>query len=152
FGAITAGEDVELDGELFHVAGYVDIGPDVVNDGAIVMSDGTFLKRTPGARPIMGVIRLKPGTNPDSAKKSISAQMPRDVSLFTPQEVRAREVSFTLRSAPIGILFGIGMLAGIVIGAITCYQILFNEIVDRLEQYAMLKAMGFSDAFIRRII
>jgi putative ABC transport system permease protein len=44
------------------------------------------------------------------------------------------------------------MLAGLVIGAITCYQILFNEIVDRLPQYATLKAMGFTDTFLRRVI
>ena len=42
--------------------------------------------------------------------------------------------------------------ARLVIGAITCYQILFNEIVDRIKQYATLKAMGFSNAFLRRII
>jgi putative ABC transport system permease protein len=50
------------------------------------------------------------------------------------------------------VLFGIGMLAGLVIGAVTCYQILFNEIVDRLKQYATLKAMGFSNAYLRRAI
>jgi len=44
------------------------------------------------------------------------------------------------------------MLAGLLIGAITCYQILFTEIMDRLKQYAVLKAMGFTDGFLRRII
>jgi putative ABC transport system permease protein len=44
------------------------------------------------------------------------------------------------------------MLAGLVIGSITCYQILFNEIVDRLKQYATLKAMGFSELFLRGVI
>lgn len=44
------------------------------------------------------------------------------------------------------------MLAGLVIGTITCYQVLFNEVTDRLRQYATLKAMGFSDLFLRRTI
>jgi putative ABC transport system permease protein len=100
----------------------------------------------------MGAIWLAPGMDAERAKERILAALPNDISVYTPQEVRAREFAFTLKSAPIGVLFGIGMLAGLVIGSITCYQILFTEIMDRIKQYAMLKAMGFSDAFLRRII
>jgi putative ABC transport system permease protein len=152
FGTIVAGKDVELDGRLYRVGGFVDIGPDIVNDGAVVMSEGDWLSRRPNARPIMGVIRVQPGADVAAVKRAITAALPNDVSVFTPAEVKDREIAFTLRSAPIGILFGIGMLAGLVIGSITCYQILFNEIVDRMKQYAMLKAMGFSDFYLRRMI
>jgi putative ABC transport system permease protein len=152
FGSIEAGKDVTLDAKSFHVGGFVDIGPDIVNDGAMVMSDGSYLAQNPTVKPIMGAVRLAPGTDKERIKRQIAEQLPKDISVFTPQEVRSREVAFTLRSAPIGILFGIGMLAGLVIGSITCYQILFNEIMDRIKQYAMLKAMGFSDGFLRRII
>ncbi len=152
FGNIVVGEDVELDGALYRVGGFVDIGPDIVNDGAVVMSEGAWLMRRPNARPIMGVIRLLAGADVAQVRERIVAALPDDVSVLTPVEVRDREVAFTLSSAPIGVLFGIGMLAGLIIGAITCYQILFNEIVDRMKQYAMLKAMGFSDAFLRRVI
>lgn len=152
FGTITAGQDVELDGTLYRVGGFVDIGPDIVNDGAVVMSEGAWLTRRPNARPIMGVIQLREGADTAQTRQAIEAALPDDVSLFTPAEVRARENTFTLRTAPIGVLFGIGMLAGLVIGSITCYQILFNEIVDRMKQYAMLKAMGFSNGFLRRVI
>ncbi len=152
YSAIGVGQDIELDGAMHRVAGLVSIGPDIVNDGAVVMSEGTLLTRRPNARPIMGAIRLIPGTDIAAARDRIQANLPDDVRVFTPNEVRWREIEFTLRSAPIGILFGIGMLAGLVIGSITCYQILFNEIVDRLEQYATLKAMGFSEMFLRRVI
>ncbi|MGY9106125.1 MAG: hypothetical protein ACKVG0_06280, partial [Alphaproteobacteria bacterium] len=104
------------------------------------------------ARPIMGVIRLSQGANPDEVRANLAASLPDDVSVFTPDELHQREISFTLRSAPLGFLFGIGMFAGLVIGSITCYQILFNEIVDRLKQYATLKAMGFSNGFLRGLI
>lgn len=152
FGNIVVGKDVELDGQLYRIGGTVDIGPDIVNDGAVVMSEGDLQTHRPGLRPIMGVIRLGAGAAAARVKGEIAAALPDDVSVFTPAELRMREVVFTLRTAPIGILFGIGMLAGLVIGSITCYQILFNEIVDRMKQYAMLKAMGFSDAYLRRVI
>mgnify|MGYP006276894891 CR=1 FL=1 len=152
FGEVAPGSDVILNDQNFRVGGYVSIGPDIVNDGAVVMSEGTWLSLRPAAQPIMGVIRLKLGADVNQARARIVAALPNDVTVLTPDEVRSREIAFTLRSAPIGILFGIGMLAGLVIGAITCYQILFNEIVDRIKQYATLKAMGFTNAYLRRVI
>ena len=152
FGRIVPGRDVTLDDVSYRVAGTVAIGPDVVNDGAFVMSEGEWLRRHPGANPIMGAIRLKPHSDIGAVRAAIMARMPDDVALFTPDELKNREITFTLRAAPIGILFGIGMLAGLVIGALTCYQILFNEIVDRLPQYATLKAMGFGNGFLRRVV
>jgi putative ABC transport system permease protein len=152
FGPIRRGHDIELDGLRYRVAGFVSLGPDVVNDGAVVMSEGDWLSRHPSDQPIMGAIRLKPGIAVAAAQARILAALPKDITVMTPDQVRDREFAFTLRAAPIGILFGIGMLAGLVIGAITCYQILFNEIVDRLAQYATLRAMGFSDRFFRRVI
>jgi putative ABC transport system permease protein len=152
YGAVKRGQDVELDGTLFRLAGFVSLGPDVVNDGAIVMSEGDWLARHPNDQPIMGAIRLQPGVIASQARDQILSALPDDVTVMTPGEVRSREFLFTLKAAPIGLLFGIGMLAGLVIGAITCYQILFNEIVDRFAQYATLRAMGFSDRFFRQVI
>ncbi|HEY4125841.1 MAG TPA: FtsX-like permease family protein [Rhizomicrobium sp.] len=152
FGPIRRGHDIELDGMLYRMAGFVSLGPDVVNDGAVVMSEGDWLSRHPDDQPIMGAIRLEPGVDVGAARARILETLPKDITVLTPAAVRSREFLFTLKAAPIGILFGIGMLAGLVIGAITCYQILFNEIVDRFAQYATLRAMGFSDAFFRRVI
>jgi len=149
---VVASGSAELNGENYRVAGYVDFGPDIIHDGAVVMSDASWLRRYPNGRPIMGVIRVTEGANIEAVRERLAATLPDDVSFFTPAELRQREFDFTLRSAPIGILFGIGMLAGLVIGAITCYQILFNEIVDRIKQYATLKAMGFSDLFLKSVI
>ncbi len=152
YGPIKQGADVELDGRLYRIAGFVALGADVVNDGAVMMSEGDWLSRHPGDTPIMGAIRLQPGADVQKVRAAIVAALPTDITVMTPADLRAREFSYTLKTAPIGILFGVGMLAGLVIGAITCYQILFNEIVDRLAQYATLRAMGFSDTFFRRVI
>lgn len=152
YGAIRQGQDIELDGANYRVGGFVEIGPDIVNDGAVVMSEGAWLAAHPSDKAIMGVIRLNPGEDVAAAEREIQAQMPDDVQIRTPAEIRQRENDFTLGSAPIGILFGIGVLAGFVIGAITCYQTLFNEIMDRLPQYATLRAMGFSDLYLQRVI
>ena len=152
FGRISPGQEIEIDRFPVRAAGYVSIGPDIVNDGAIVISAGDFLSRAPGTKPMMGVIHLKAGVAPAEARQRILAVMPKDITVLTPEEARERENSFTLRVAPIGILIAIGVLAGLAIGTINCYQVLYNEVTDRLPQYATLKAMGFSDWFLRRVI
>jgi putative ABC transport system permease protein len=123
-----------------------------VNDGNILMSKGDWLARSPQAKPIMGVVHLKSGVSVETARKAILAALPDDVSVLTPAETARRESTYTLRSAPVGLLFLVGMLAGLVIGTINCYQVLYNEISDYLPQFATLKAMGFSNRALRGVI
>jgi putative ABC transport system permease protein len=151
YGDVTNSETLELDGETYRNGGTVAVGPDIVTDGNLVMSEGNWLARFPTDRPIMGVVRLKPDAGA-GAQTRIQAQMPEDTTVMTPSQAWWREAWFTMRSAPIGILFGIGMIAGLVIGSLTCYQILYNQIVDHAAQYATLKAMGFAPAFLRRLV
>jgi putative ABC transport system permease protein len=152
FGKFKAGDDIQIDTVPLRVGGYVDIGADIVNDGNILMSEGDWRAHDPRAKPIMGVIHLKPGVPLERARRAILASLPPDVVVLTPSETAWRESMYTLRSAPVGLLFAIGMLAGLVIGIINCYQVLYNEVSDRLPQYATLKAMGFTNAFLRSVI
>jgi len=152
FGNIKPGMNIDIDKFPLEVAGTVEMGPDIVNDGNIFMSEGEWLARSPNAQPIMGVVRLAPGSDPDTMRQRILSRLPPDVAVLTPAEAHERENEATLRSAPIGILFTIGMLAGLVIGTINCYQVLYTEVSDHLAQYATVKAMGFSDRFLHGVI
>jgi len=152
FGKFAAGDDIQIDKVPLRVGGYVEIGADIVNDGNILMSKGDWLTHSPEAKPIMGIIHLKRGVALERERRAILADLPQDVAVLTPGETAWRESVYTLRSAPVGILFAVGMLAGLVIGTINCYQVLYNEIGDHLPQFATLKAMGFSNAFLRRVI
>lgn len=152
FGKFRVGDDIQVDTVPLRVGGYVSMGADIVNDGNILMSEGDWLARSPDAKPIMGLIHLKPGVSVENERREILASLPPDVAVLTPNETARREDLYTLRSAPVGLLFLIGMIAGLVIGTINCYQVLYNEIGDHLPQFATLKAMGFSGNFLRRII
>ncbi|MGH6877657.1 MAG: ABC transporter permease [Rhizomicrobium sp.] len=152
FGKFRVGDDIQIDSVPLRVGGYVKIGADIVSDGNILMSEGDWLARSPDAKPIMGVIHLRPGTSIEKERRLILASLPPDVTVLTPAETARRESMYTLRTAPVGLLFVVGMLAGLVIGTINCYQVLYNEISDHLSQFATLKAMGFSNGFLRRII
>lgn len=152
FGQFRPGDDIQIDTVPLRVGGYVSIGADIVNDGNIVMSEGDWRAHDPAAKPIMGVIHLKPGARIETVRRAIVAHLPPDVVVLTPAETAWRESMYTLRSAPVGVLFLIGMLAGLVIGIINCYQVLYNEVSDRLPQYATLKAIGFANSFLHRVI
>lgn len=152
FGQISRGKEIELNNQTYGVAGLVDFGPDMIMDGAVFMSEGTWLSTDPNARPIMGVIRLKPGTNITLAEHKLRALLPGDVTVMTPHDAYVREIAFTLRAAPIGFIFGLGAAAGLVIGAIICYQTLYNQIFDCAKEYATLRVMGFSNSFFRRVM
>jgi len=145
------GNDIELDGNIFDVADYINMGPNIIHDGIVVMSQGQLLTTKPGQNPVMAVIKLKQPGNVDSVKRFIEQNYEK-LTVMTPEELAAREIKFMSTAAPVGIIFGIGMLAGFVIGVIICYQILFNEITDLLPQYATLKAMGFSKIYLGRLI
>jgi putative ABC transport system permease protein len=53
---------------------------------------------------------------------------------------------------PLGAIFGVGMVIGFIIGVIICYQILYNEITDHMPQYATLRAMGFTDRYLKGLV
>jgi putative ABC transport system permease protein len=148
FGDVSPGRSIELDRRTRHILGDVRIGPDLVIDGTVVMSVGDWLARSPGARPVMGAIELRGGFDPKRVERQILARLPDDISVLTPDQLIAREDAFTLRVAPIGVLFVVGMFAGLVVGAVTCYQVLHNEVADRMRQFATLKAMGVSNLFL----
>ncbi len=152
FGDIKPGQDIEIDKFPLRVSGLISIGPDIVNDGNIVMSEGQWLARSPGSQPIMGVIDVDPGADVDAVRTKIVANLPDDIAVMTPEEAVKRENSATLKSTPIGLLFAAGMIAGLFIGTINCYQVLFTEVSDHLGQFATLKAIGFTQQFLQAVI
>jgi putative ABC transport system permease protein len=52
----------------------------------------------------------------------------------------------------VGYVFGTGMVVGFLIGVTICYQILYTGILDHLPQYATIKAIGYDDAFLVRLV
>lgn len=152
YGTPRVGQEVWVDEKAFLVVGMVRIGPTIIHDGTVVMSESSLLGLDPGDEPVMGVLRLRPGVEPEAVRRKIAHANFDDVVAWTREGLLDREVDYTVTAAPIGLLFGFGVIAGLVVGTMVCYQILFNEITDHLPQFATLRAMGYSDGFIRRVI
>ena len=153
YGDVRPGMDIELNNRTFQVGGLVTLGPNFANNGYVLMSDTSWRSSRRSRHEIsFGLIRLKPGSDAQQVKQQIQSSMPNDILVMTQAELRARDIRVFIFLAPLGIVFGIGLVVGFIIGIIICYQIIFNEITDHLAQYATLKAIGFSNWYMTGVV
>lgn len=152
YGDVKAGDDVWLEGRMVRLGGFVSLGPTIVIDGALFMSDATFKSLEPDGGPEMAVVRVSPGADPERVRSRIEAVTGPEVEVYTREALAARESAYLMRVAPLGLLFGAGMAAGLFVGLVICYQVLYVAVRRRLEAYATLKAMGFGNGFILRTV
>ena len=100
----------------------------------------------------IGVLRVRPGTDLISLRTRLQAAPPADVRVLTRAEFMEKERDFWDKVAPIGTVFYIGVVMGFIVGSVICYQVLFSDISDRLGEFATLKAMGYSNFRLFRVV
>lgn len=160
FGEFHKGRVSELSGRKIEIAGTFDLGVNVQSNGNLVMSDRNMMKVFPqlngptvGDRSItVGVLRVRPGTDLDPLRDRLRAALPPDVRVLTKDEFIARERDFWDKVAPIGTVFYIGVVMGFIVGSVICYQVLYADVSNRLGEFATLKAMGYSNASLYRVV
>jgi putative ABC transport system permease protein len=143
-----------LDGRPVRVVGLFDLGPNFAYEGNIIMGTENFVEMPGQNRDTvdLGLVRLLPGQDPEVVRQRIREKLHGLVDVLTPREVFLREKRYTTDHAPIGIVFGLGLLVGFAIGVVVCYQILFNEVSDHLPQFAMIKAIGHLPRFLTALV
>jgi putative ABC transport system permease protein len=131
------------------------LGTDFESDGTLVMSEENFVSVFPDRRigvngPDVGVLRVRAGADLERLRAALQAGLPPDVQVLTKPGLIAREQAFWDNVAPIGTVFDIGVVMGFIVGMAICYQVLYSDIGDRLGEFATLKAMGYSNAWLFR--
>jgi putative ABC transport system permease protein len=154
---IAGGEPVsaEVNGRRFWVVGSTAIGASFAVDGNLITSDANFLRLFPGrlAGAIdVGVVRLASGAKPQQVKAELQRLYGADVLVLTIAEFAERATDFILRSRPINFIFGLGAFVGFLVGFAIVYQVLFTDVSNHLPQYATLKAIGYSDGYLRGVV
>src|SRR5262245_41033595 len=160
----------ELAKQDVRLAGTFVLGRDFVHDGNLVMGltawdkyflvpSGTALRNVEA-----GMIKLAHGADPHDVKRRLRelragvASSPADplsgddVRIFTVAEFREQERAFWRTSTPIGFIFGLGLIMGLIVGLVICYQILSTDVTERIGEYATLKAMGYSDRYLSSVV
>ena len=154
-GRAEIGGNIEINELDYKVGGFCTLGPTFTFDGHFSMSEASRLEHIGGTyseQTSFGLLRVKSGTDIQALKSKIIKVVDEDVILLTPDELRRREIAYITKTMPLGAIFGVGMIIGFIIGTIICYQILYNQIIDHIPQFATMRAMGFTDGYLKRIV
>jgi putative ABC transport system permease protein len=145
-----------LRGYRVRVGGLFSLGPSFGVDGNLIVSDTTFLRIFPNSRPSemidVGVISLKPGTNPHQVLKQLQANLPDDVKVFTHQGFIEFEKQYWATRTPIGFILNLMLSMASVVGVVIVYQILYSNISTQLVAFATLKAIGYENNYFLKIV
>ncbi len=138
--------ETEIAGNRVRGAGLVSLGTSFGADGNLLTSTETFLdlmpQKPPGAIEV-GLVRLKPGADPEQVVSRLRQRLPKDVSVLTKQGFIDFEQNYWKSSTSIGFIFTLGAAMGFVVGCVIVYQVLYTDVSDHLPEYATLMAMGY---------
>ena len=125
-------------------------------DGYMLVSDQTFLSLFPArssAAPDHILLTLRPGAD-------VAAAVTRLQSLISDPSLRIRsyaqagqdDLTYQQTRRPTGIIFGFGVLIGVLVGLVIVYQVLSTDVADHLREYATFKAMGYGPGFFLSVV
>ena len=144
----------EVSRRRVEVVGLFRMGASFANSGHIITSDTNFLRLAPARQwgdIDAGLIKLKPGSQAEAVRATLAGMLP-DVTVLTKQGFLDREKNYWSSSLPIGFLFRASLIMGLIVGAVIVYQILYSGVSEHLAEYATLKAIGYSDLRLFRVI
>ncbi|QNP28944.1 ABC transporter permease DevC [Cylindrospermopsis curvispora] len=144
-----------LIGYKVRVSGLFSLGPSFGVDGNLIVSDSTFMRvfRERNANQIdIGLIHLRPGANSQRVLGELSANLPEDVMVMNRKDFIEFEKNYWTLRTPIGFVFNLMVIMGFVVGVIVVYQILYSNISSHLIEFATLKAMGFKNKYLLRVV
>jgi putative ABC transport system permease protein len=154
---LTAGKPVstEINSRQFEVKGLFELGGGIMTaDGLLISSDLNFLRIVERSleQINLGLLMLEPGFDPQPVAQQLKSILPQDVTVMTKHEFLEFEKNYWKKSSPIGFVFGIGTAMGFFIGAVIVYQILYTDITNHLAEYATLKAMGYKNTYLLKVV
>lgn len=130
-------------------------GASFAADGNVITSDLNFLRVFDNrdiSQVSAGLIKLKPGINPEYMQSNLRKNLPDDVRVLTLAEFAKVEENYWANNTPIGFIFTLGTAIGFIVGTVIVYQILSTDVADHLAEYATLKAMGYKDSYLLIIV
>ena len=139
------GTESEIFGHRLRVVGDFHWGAGFVGDGLAIISEESFERifEPPPSKVEVGLIQLAEGVSPEAVVAQLEQTLPRDVSVWTREEIERRDQRFFLSERPIGLMFTSGMALAVMVGGVILFQILASEVTSRRAELATLQALGY---------
>ncbi|MCU0532362.1 MAG: ABC transporter permease DevC [Hydrococcus sp. Prado102] len=145
----------EINGRKIKVVGLFTVGSSFGSDALLITSEVNFLRifKTREAGEInIGLVKIKPNKNIEKIDRAIKADLPKDVQVLTHDEFVEFEKNYWQKNTAIGFVFTLGTIMGFIVGSVIVYQILYTNVSDHLAEYATLKAMGYRDSYLLKMV
>jgi putative ABC transport system permease protein len=155
FGEGDIGVESEIGPHAVRIVGHFTLGMGFVADGAVLTSIRGFQRIRPRQVPndvSLGLIKLKPGADPDAVAAAIRKQLSDDVEVLPRAKVLKQEVTHWVWETSIGLIFQLSVVVAMVVGTAIVYQVLSSDVANHLPEYATLKAMGYSGNYLASIV
>ena len=150
---LRPGAVVEVNEQQLELAGNFEIGTGFGYNGLLMANEAT-LNRIGGMLPrqvTFGLVKLRSGVDPRAVETRLNEALP-DVSAYTRDEINAKEAAFWVQQTAVGRFFTLGVWVAIVVGVIFVYQMMAADIQNRLAEYATIKAIGYRNGFLYRVV
>ena len=146
-GPASSAQIVNINGQISRAVGGFELGVGFLADGSVILSDDSFSRLFPYEsfdKPHLGLVKLLPGADPSQVAEVLRQQIPEDIRILTRDELRVLQEQFWIKNTAVGNIFGLGSLAGFLVGLVVLFQILSTDIRNHLPLYATLRAMGYT--------
>jgi putative ABC transport system permease protein len=146
----------EANGVSLSAAGTFALGGGFSADGALAVSDQTFLRlfgqRVAGA-PTHVLVDVEDGHDPNSIVAALSETLSdAPVLVRTLDAAAMADLDYQTTQRPVGVIFGLGVVIGTLVGLVVVYQVLATDVADHLREYATFKAMGYPHRFFLGLV
>ena len=160
FGPEDVGVVTDLTQKRVQIAGLFEMGSGLTANGAAIMTEKGFDRIDPlesESQVSFGLIKLKPGVNVPSTAEQLQRRFSPEqggpiVDVLTREQVMGRELRRWIAETPIGYVFSLGVIISLVVGSAIVYMILSTDVSNRIREYATLKAMGYTNWFLSRVV
>ena len=136
------------------IAGLFTLGSTLFTKGHVIMSDWSYAAHN-GPESLdsvsVGLLSLNAGADPLQVQAQLQQALPASIQVLTREELIQKEVAY-YEADPSGVVLNFGAMMGFIVGVIVVYQVLYSDVLEHLPEYATLKAMGFADGALLRVV
>ncbi len=97
------------------------------------------------------LVKVQAGVSPETVRDALKPKIP-DGEVLTKAEFRQRSLNHWLFATGAGVALIGGAILGLVVGTVIVAQTLYSSTKDHLNEFATLRALGSSSAYIYKVI
>lgn len=149
---LELGKEVELNDHRLKITALSDSLSTFFTFPILYVSFNTAKEILPPQRNIMSfvLVKAKPGVAIDELIQRIEQKT--DLQALTQDAFAWRSISYILERTGIPINFGITVFLGMLIGGAITAQTFYIFIIENLKQFASMKAIGFTNGQLLRVV